>query len=52
MKTRDHINRTRQISPEIPADDAIIFDTTELDFKQSLVGLVNLAQKHLPGGET
>jgi len=48
MEARDHINRTREISPEIPADDEVIFDTTQLDFDASLQGLIDLANKHLP----
>jgi cytidylate kinase len=31
MRDRDHIDSTRQIAPLRPADDAIIFDTTNLD---------------------
>jgi len=47
MKKRDKINATREISPERPADDAVILDTTEFDLAQSLSALVKIVETRI-----
>ena len=45
VKTRDHNDSTRAAAPLKQADDAILVDTTELDFEQSVEELYNIAKR-------
>lgn len=45
MKQRDYNDSHRDIAPLKQADDAVLADTTELSFEESLELLLNIAQK-------
>ncbi len=45
VKTRDHNDSTRATAPLKQADDAVLVDTTELDFDQSVETLYNIAKR-------
>ena len=45
VKTRDHNDSTRATAPLKQADDAVLVDTTELDFEQSVEALYNIAKR-------
>ncbi|MFC4002426.1 (d)CMP kinase [Prauserella oleivorans] len=52
VERRDQLDSTRATSPLRPADDAVVFDTSELSVEQVLVALSELAsQRGLLGGE-
>lgn len=36
MRERDHNDRTREIAPAVPADDAVLLDNSELDLEQTI----------------
>ena len=43
--TRDHNDSTRATAPLKQADDAVLVDTSELDFEQSVEALYNIAKR-------
>ncbi|MFW0790853.1 (d)CMP kinase [Gordonia sp. CPCC 205333] len=47
VNRRDHLDTTREASPLRPADDAVIFDTSELTLPQVLDGLITLTEKRI-----
>ncbi|NMO00254.1 (d)CMP kinase [Gordonia sp. TBRC 11910] len=47
VNRRDHLDSTRAASPLRPADDAVLFDTSELTLPQVLDGLITLAEKRI-----
>jgi len=42
MNRRDEADRTRAVAPAVPADDAVIFDNSDMDFFTSVSGLLKL----------
>jgi len=42
MNRRDEADRTRAVAPAVPADDAVIFDNSDMDFDTSVSGLLKL----------
>lgn len=47
VNRRDHLDSTRAASPLRAADDAVVFDTSELTLPQVLDGLITLAEKRI-----
>ena len=45
VKTRDHNDSTRATAPLKQADDAVLVDTSDLDFGQSVEALYNIAKR-------
>ncbi len=45
VKTRDHNDSTRATAPLKQADDAVLVDTTNLDFEESVEVLYNIAKR-------
>ena len=45
VKTRDHNDSTRATAPLKQADDAVLVDTSDLDFDQSVEALYNIAKR-------
>jgi len=45
VKTRDHNDSTRATAPLKQADDAVLVDTSDLDFEQSVEALYNIAKR-------
>lgn len=48
IEIRDYQDMTREIAPLRRADDAVLLDTSELDFKQSFEALCALIEEKLP----
>ncbi len=42
MNRRDEADRTRAVAPAVPADDAVIFDNSDMDFDTSVSELLKL----------
>ena len=47
QKERDHRDETREISPLRRAEDAVLVDTTELDFEESYLALRHLIEERM-----
>ena len=47
MLSRDKNDSEREVAPLKAADDAIILDTTDLDFDQSFIALCNLIESNM-----
>ncbi len=45
VSRRDHLDSTRAISPLRPAEDAVIFDTSDMNQEQVIAGLVDLVNQ-------
>ncbi len=45
IEKRDYNDTHREIAPLKPADDSVIFDTTELNIEQSLAGLLKIIKE-------
>lgn len=45
LAARDHADRSRETSPLRPADDAVVLDTTALDFEEQVRAVVELARR-------
>lgn len=45
IEKRDYNDTHREIAPLKPAEDSVIFDTTELNIEQSLEGLLNIIKE-------
>lgn len=44
LEWRDHNDSTREVAPLKPAEDAVIVDTTELDFEQSVAKVLEIVE--------
>lgn len=50
MKERDERDSARSVAPLVPADDAVVLDTTELDADAAFAAAVSLISQRLPAG--
>ena len=48
IELRDHQDMTREIAPLRKAEDAVVLDTSELDFEESFLAICNLIEEKLP----
>lgn len=44
MRERDHNDRTREIAPAVPADDAVLLDNSELDLEQTITAALEIIE--------
>jgi cytidylate kinase len=49
LAERDRLDRARPVAPLIQATDALLLDTTDLDFEAQVGRIVRLARERLPG---
>jgi CMP/dCMP kinase len=47
MRARDERDRTRAVSPLVPAQDAILIDSTEMSLEQVIETAENIVSKKL-----
>lgn len=45
MNERDHNDSTREIAPTAKAEDAVLLDTSELDFDQSVAAVIDIVKE-------
>jgi cytidylate kinase len=50
LQARDEIDSTRAVAPLAQAADAVLVDTTRMDFGEQVEALVRLARERMPGG--
>lgn len=48
MRERDAQDRNRDVAPAIPAEDAIMFDNSELTVEESIERLLEIVRRHVP----
>ena len=47
MNERDNNDSSRKIAPAIPAPDAVIYDTSDMTFEESVAGIVKMAKEKI-----